>query len=607
MRGQRERILEWIDACMHARALDMRRGGGVTAPAAEPNGVGHAAARAARAGAEQASSGVPARASGGGRGDGGQEDACNAGRARLPQPHVVLVPPKQHEVFVSYHWRNSRRALAQGQVPPELVAGEKWADPRAIKDALESQAQHLHGPPLTCWLDVDRVRGGAEDSAGSLVSQELAAVRAAKAVVIFLSDEYEGSRRCQLEAHAAMSILPAAVGAAALCAPVVVALVGKRTGRGLGHDRPRWVHSRLGRLLRGCAQVDFRACGSADEMLDKASALRRALLHAIAAPPRLTTLLSVYARTPASPAGPPGGAARVEGLDGWVSLDKARGDAAARLLCVTEATMAVMRQGDGEAEGRVSLAAGEVVTLLAREMEAVVVSQYTPPVERRKTELTLRERDVVVLRHHLPLQRHGMLWYRARHAASGQLGLAQANCLGGQRSARNVLVRTADGKQVVCGRDKLTELTRADVRLRAPAHNLACPPHPAAYHEGHLSPAKSAEDARASRVFAFAAAGGGSGSGEGAAADMTAEAPWAGVEGVSEVAAAAPLGGIMAVLRVSEEDRELVAKFSHALQTVCARALRHKLPGIDAGAFVDYYSKLLSTTQETLRKTKGAE
>ena len=32
-----------------------------------------------------------------------------------------------------------------------------------------------------------------------------------------------------------------------------------------------------------------------------------------------------------------------------------------------------------------------------------------------------------------------------------------------------------------------------------------------------------------------------------------------------------------------------------------------KPPGIDAGAFVDYYSKLLSTTEETLRKTKGAE
>lgn len=32
-----------------------------------------------------------------------------------------------------------------------------------------------------------------------------------------------------------------------------------------------------------------------------------------------------------------------------------------------------------------------------------------------------------------------------------------------------------------------------------------------------------------------------------------------------------------------------------------------KAPGIDAGAFVDYYSKLLSTTEETLRKTKGAE
>ena len=29
--------------------------------------------------------------------------------------------------------------------------------------------------------------------------------------------------------------------------------------------------------------------------------------------------------------------------------------------------------------------------------------------------------------------------------------------------------------------------------------------------------------------------------------------------------------------------------------------------GIDAGAFVDYYSKLLSTTEETLRKTKGGE
>ena len=32
-----------------------------------------------------------------------------------------------------------------------------------------------------------------------------------------------------------------------------------------------------------------------------------------------------------------------------------------------------------------------------------------------------------------------------------------------------------------------------------------------------------------------------------------------------------------------------------------------KAPGIDAGAFVDYYSKLLSMTEETLRKTKGAE
>ena len=37
------------------------------------------------------------------------------------------------------------------------------------------------------------------------------------------------------------------------------------------------------------------------------------------------------------------------------------------------------------------------------------------------------------------------------------------------------------------------------------------------------------------------------------------------------------------------------------------RRAGRQAPGIDAGAFVDYYSKLLSTTEETLRKTKGAE
>ena len=38
-----------------------------------------------------------------------------------------------------------------------------------------------------------------------------------------------------------------------------------------------------------------------------------------------------------------------------------------------------------------------------------------------------------------------------------------------------------------------------------------------------------------------------------------------------------------------------------------SRAGGAELPGIDAGAFVDYYSKLLSTTEATLRKTKGPE
>ena len=114
------------------------------------------------------------------------------------------------QVFLSYSWRNSLLALRANQVPEDLFVGNPWADPRRIKDAIESQLQHLYGHELECWLDIDRVKmppghGGASASRGDfgfgswescfaegsgLVGVVVEAIRTSKAVVVFMSDEY---------------------------------------------------------------------------------------------------------------------------------------------------------------------------------------------------------------------------------------------------------------------------------------------------------------------------------------------------------------------------------------------------------------------------------
>ena len=101
------------------------------------------------------------------------------------------------------------------------------------------------------------------------------------------------SARCQFECEAAMSQLSTAVGNAALMIPVVVAVVGgtslrssKGGGKGGGGRGLRvsggfggrgaetlWIGSSLGRLVQGCAQVDFRHVMDEDEMMSKAHIL----------------------------------------------------------------------------------------------------------------------------------------------------------------------------------------------------------------------------------------------------------------------------------------------------------------------------------------------
>ena len=360
----------------------------------------------------------------------------------IPLPCSTMPPLLAHRVFLSYSWRNSFAAVQGNQIPPELFEGNPWTDPRRIKLALESRMQHLFGHELECWLDVDRLKashpqaggsagrhtsdGGMEASDGEeslegggsasreddgdgalsslplqplkpfvdegLVNVIVRAIRSAEAVVVFMSDEYADSTRCRFECEAALSQLPTALGPAALCAPVVLALVGSvrssttpvsmmpmtktpnsrgspakpplsSGGVGAGHvvtqtrrfgSSSSWISSPLGKLVQGCVQVDFREVTGEEEMMNKASDLRRALLRAMATASQLKKLLP----TPLSPLRAGKGAlkaggglrgaggsrevvhelvhvqAAVPGLETLLRLDKVRRLAAGRLLRV---------------------------------------------------------------------------------------------------------------------------------------------------------------------------------------------------------------------------------------------------------------------------------
>ena len=298
------------------------------------------------------------------------------------------------------------------------------------------------------------------------------------------------SARCQFECEAAMSQLSTAVGNAALMIPVVIAVVGSlrssstpsvhrsSKGRGKGAARAgakggagfagfggargggaelQWIKSPLGRLVQGCVQVDFRHVTDEDELMAKANQLRRALFRAMAAGSQLTQLLPALASPSSSPskhsaktkrlapqsslvAAPATPASvRLEGVEGWLRLDKARGGTAARLyrvktdtdiygdnphgevcvcvcvihhiicithththththtsICITHAHTQTHTHTNTHTQGlqRISLFQDDVVTLLSVELEAVVIKDYVPPVEQRNTRMFLKEKEV---------------------------------------------------------------------------------------------------------------------------------------------------------------------------------------------------------------------
>ena len=253
-----------------------------------------------------------------------------------------------------------------------------------------------------------------------------------------------------------MSQLSTAVGNAALMIPVVIAIVGclrssstpasLRSSRGGGKGGGRghakagarggagfgggwgggaeslWISSPLGRLVQGCMQVDFRHVTDEDELMAKANQLRRALFRAMAAGSRLTQLIPALASPSSSPSKHGGktpqkathaslvsapatpSSARVEGIEGWLRLDKARGSTAARLYRVKTDTDIYGDNPHGQGKRRIALFQDDVVTLLSVELEAVVIQDYVPPVEQRGTRMMLKEREVVRLKHHLPIE-----------------------------------------------------------------------------------------------------------------------------------------------------------------------------------------------------------
>lgn len=142
-------------------------------------------------------------------------DAVDAGSAGLK----VEGPA---DIFISYSWANSFRAKEAQQV--SNLVGTKLSDPRLIEDELEDRG-------FKTWVDIERLRS-ANASAG-MYEQLTAALKEAKVVIPFVSNEYANSPNCRMEFQFAMK---------SLNKPIIPIIVG---------DGDDWKTSVIGALVTG--------------------------------------------------------------------------------------------------------------------------------------------------------------------------------------------------------------------------------------------------------------------------------------------------------------------------------------------------------------------
>jgi len=318
-------------------------------------------------------------------------------------------------------------------------------------------------------------------------------------------------------------------------------------------------------------------------MMNKAHDLRQALFRAMAAGDKLTSLIPANKSTQfvsgARHQTPnlgrsiktPESSAHLPGVERWMQVNSARGQAAKRLYKVRQDIEITSPNPTGLGLMHHILQEGEVVTLLAVEREAVVIKKHLPQTDRRPTQMYLKERERVRLKHHLPLTSNGRLWYHAEKVgASGAVlhsGLIPVECLEESHKTHYVQIRCADGRQGRCGVEALVEI-----------NSSTTDPHEVAqYHEGHLSPSKKANTINydASRPQKF----------------LTDDSPpQVGARGGM---IKSPLEEQLVALPLSGEVVERLVYYSSALHSVLTRASSLKVKSIDA--------KLVRTLQITER------
>lgn len=147
----------------------------------------------------------------------------------------LLSSKEDVDIFISYSWSNSKLAKEAKQV--QKLVGHEFADPRLVKKELENIG-------LNAWLDIERLQS-ANVGAG-MYEQISGALKDAKVVVIFVSDEYAASDNCRMECQFAIKSLGKPV------IPVVV-----------GHG-DEWKTSVIGALVSGSIRQPINLQGVSD-------------------------------------------------------------------------------------------------------------------------------------------------------------------------------------------------------------------------------------------------------------------------------------------------------------------------------------------------------
>ena len=146
---------------------------------------------------------------------------------------------KDAQIFISYCPRNSEMAMQYGTV--SSFVGAAWADPRKVKDELESKKGKA------CWIDYENSAALAK---AGLFHGVHVAMENSTLVIICMSNEYMSSEICRNELQNALAVLKK---------PAILVLVGTAESVERGG---RWDKSSLAHLLQGFTHFSMSCAGS---------------------------------------------------------------------------------------------------------------------------------------------------------------------------------------------------------------------------------------------------------------------------------------------------------------------------------------------------------